>query len=130
MNREALAVKLFEDWGRALESGDPKKAAGLYAEEAIFFPTFSSEVKTKPQEIEEYFEKFLRRAPRAKLELSFFRDFGDFFIHSGRFSLEYLGADSSQQKAFARFHFLYKKVEEEWKILEHHSSLDPYRLYP
>jgi uncharacterized protein (TIGR02246 family) len=59
-----IAKQNFSTWSEALKTGDPKSVAALYAENATFLPTLSSEFKKGAAETEKYFEHFLQKAPR------------------------------------------------------------------
>ena len=46
---------LFDQWNSALQTGDPKQVAALYATDAILLPTVSNKVRHNHEEIEDYF---------------------------------------------------------------------------
>lgn len=51
----------FSSWTKALQTGEPKKVAELYSEDATFLPTMSPEFKRGKSGTEEYFEHFLKK---------------------------------------------------------------------
>ena len=120
MNQQEI-ISLFEKWNDALQTGEPKKVAALYAEDAILLPTVSNKVRHNHEEIEDYFVLFLAKGPQGKIDESNVRIWGDLAINSGiyTFSLK----DGS--KVQARFTYVYRKIEGEWLIVEHHSSQMP-----
>ena len=118
-NHEVLS--LFDDWNSALNTGEPKKVAALYDTSAILLPTISNKVRHNHEEIEDYFVNFLTKEPQGKIDESNIRIFGDIAINSGVYTFTFKDGSNAQ----ARFTFVYNKVGEEWKIIEHHSSLMP-----
>ena len=118
-HQEVLA--LFNKWDLALQSGDAKSVSSLYAKGAIFLPTLCNKVRCSRNEYEAYFIDFLSLTPQVNLVNSNIRIFSDTIIHSGIYDFTF--KDSSLVKA--RFTFVYHKIEDEWLIIEHHSSRMP-----
>jgi uncharacterized protein (TIGR02246 family) len=123
---EAEAVKgLFDKWNAALATLDPKKVAACYAPDGVLLPTVSNKVRTSPTEIEDYFKAFLQLKPQGVIDQSNVRMLSDnSAIHSGVYTFT-LKKPEGPVKVQARFSFLYKKVDGEWKIADHHSSAMP-----
>ena len=113
--------KLFDLWNLAVESGDPKKVTELYDEKAILLPTVSSKVRHNHSEIEDYFREFLSKGPKGEVDESNPRLFGDVAINSGLYQFSFENGDIVK----ARFTFVYRRVQDSWKIVEHHSSVMP-----
>ena len=44
MNKSEITA-LFDQWNSALQTGDPKQVAALYAADAILLPTVSNQVR-------------------------------------------------------------------------------------
>ena len=61
---------LFDEWNSALQTGEPKKVAALYASDAILLPTVSNKVRHNHDEIEDYFVHFLARGPQGEIDES------------------------------------------------------------
>ena len=120
MNTTAIA-SLFDIWNTALQTGNSKTVAQLYAEDAILLPTVSNKVRHNHEEIEDYFVTFLAKEPKGEINESNIRNLGDIAIHSGIYTFTIKGGDKVQ----ARFTYVYQKDGEEWKIIEHHSSQMP-----
>ena len=62
-------ASLFDEWNRAIQSGDPKRVAILYDTNAILVPTLSNKVRHNHNEIEDYFAHFRRLSVQYWLEL-------------------------------------------------------------
>lgn len=120
-NIESKIALLFEKWNDALETGDANSVIALYDKNAILLPTISNKVRHNHNEIKEYFINFLSKNPKGKIDESNIRIFNDIAINSGVYTFSFID-DSSVQ---ARFTFVYKFIENEWKIIEHHSSMMP-----
>jgi uncharacterized protein (TIGR02246 family) len=113
--------KLFDAWNAAIQTGDPDKVVALYAAKAVLVPTLSNDVRTTPEEIRQYFDvEFLPKKPRAQLDQSYPRLFGDVAINSGIYSFFFGGSTTPTQ---ARYSFVYLRDKSGWLIIEHHSSL-------
>ena len=120
-NIESKIALLFEKWNDALETGHANSVIALYDKNAILLPTISNKVRHNHNEIKEYFINFLSKNPKGKIDESNIRIFNDIAINSGVYTFSFID-DSSVQ---ARFTFVYKFIENEWKIVEHHSSMMP-----
>lgn len=114
-------TELFETWNSALQTGDPKQVAALYAADAILLPTVSNRVRHNHEEIEDYFVQFLAKGPSGKIDEANVRIFGDLAINSGVYTFTF--ADGAV--VTARFTYVYRRDGDGWKIIEHHSSAMP-----
>lgn len=116
-----LIHSLFNQWNQALQTGEPKQVAKLYADDAILLPTLSNQVRCDQDEYQDYFHGFLAKGPQAELVETHIRGIQDILINSGiyRFSFK----DGSQVEA--RYTFVYQLIDGKWLIVEHHSSLMP-----
>ena len=112
---------LFEQWNRALQTGDPKQVAALYATDAILLPTVSNKVRHNHNEIEDYFVNFLAKGPQGKIDESNVRIFDDIAINSGVYTFTF----KDGAKVQARFTYVYRWIGQCWLIIEHHSSAMP-----
>jgi uncharacterized protein (TIGR02246 family) len=112
---------LFEQWNSALQTGDPKQVAALYAEDAVLLPTVSNQVRHNHEEIEDYFVHFLAKGPQGKIDESNVRIFGELAINSGVYTFTFKDDVTVQ----ARFTYVYRWDGQRWSIIEHHSSAMP-----
>lgn len=121
-----IARRNFFIWNQALETGDQKKVAGLYAEGATFLPTVSGEFKKGRSGAEEYFKHFLEKNPIGEIIDDEVQILGsDIYLHSGMYNFE-LGPDSKREVVKARFSYVVKLKEDgDFEILHHHSSVKP-----
>jgi uncharacterized protein (TIGR02246 family) len=112
---------LFNEWNKALQTGDPKKVADLYETNGILLPTVSNKVRHNHAEIEDYFVHFLAKGPVGKINEANVRTFGQIAINSGIYTFTFKDGVAVR----ARFTFVYRWNGERWKIVEHHSSQMP-----
>ncbi len=112
---------LFDRWNAALQTGDPNQVVREYAPDAILLPTVSNKVRHNHEEIKDYFEHFMAKGPKGKIDEANIRQFGDVAINSGIYTFSFANGES----VTARYTFVYRQHEGEWKIAEHHSSALP-----
>ncbi len=122
MNTDIAA--LFDLWNSTLQTGDAKQVAALYAADAVLLPTFSSAIRQTPDAIEEYFEEFLKSNPKGTILHQKVSVYDQIAINSGVYQFE-TSISGIEQKMCARFTFVYRKDDKDWKIIEHHSSVMP-----
>lgn len=123
---ETEILRLFDDWNAALKSRDPAQVAALYAPDAILLPTVSNKVRHNTAEIEDYFVRFLAKAPEGRIHESNIRLMGDVAVHSGIYVFR-MTREAGAGDVPARFSFVYQKIDGAWTIVEHHSSYMPER---
>ncbi len=117
---------LFDQWNKALKTGNPDTVVNLYAANAVLQPTVSNQVRSSPEEIKNYFEKFLTLKPQGLINYRQIRELGsNVAMDSGVYTFTLTEADGKKRDVQARYTFVYEKVGGEWKILNHHSSAMP-----
>lgn len=114
-------LALFDRWNTAIKTRDPDKVLAEYAPDAILLPTLSNKPRHNHAEIRDYFEHFLAKGPQGKIDESNVRTFGDIAVNSGIYTFSFANGDQVQ----ARYTYVYRKLDGEWKIVEHHSSAMP-----
>lgn len=112
---------LFTQWNNAIQTRDPKVVTALYASDATLLPTISNIVRHNHAEIEDYFALFLPRGPIGKLLEENIRVIDSIAINSGVYAFSFDDGSTAE----ARYSFVYKKIDSQWKIIEHHSSVMP-----
>lgn len=116
--------QLFEKWNDALKTLNTGEVLKLYAPDAILLPTLSARVRHNHEEIGDYFELFLKMSPTSRIFEENIRTFGEVAINSGIYIFTVLQSGRAVEMP-VRFTFVYKKFEEGWLIVEHHSSAMP-----
>ncbi len=120
-------LDLFDTWNKALQTKNPVTVSRLYhPRSGILIPTVSAKVRHNRTEIKDYFVSFLQKNPFGVISESNIRIYGDIAVNSGLYTFELDGEkENSRIKVGARFTYVYKKEDNEWLILEHHSSVLP-----
>ena len=119
--KETEIAALFDEWNRAVQTGDSGRVADLYAPDSILLPTLSNRVRRSREDIMDYFDHFLAKGPSGRIDESDIRIFGEIAVNSGIYTFTFRDGSSAP----ARFTFVYKWDGERWMIMEHHSSLMP-----
>lgn len=112
----------FEQWNRALASGDPAEVTGLYAHEALLLPTLSAQPRESPEAISDYFHGFLARHPSGTVTHRQIQLGCNQAVDAGTYRFALHDPEATVE---ARYTFVYGLEDGEWRILHHHSSLQP-----
>ena len=121
--RQEIA-QLLRLWTDTLLTEDADKVTALYAEDATLLPTLSKEMCQTPEAIAEYFRVFLSFRPKGTIMHENISLYDPIAINSGVYSFE-VQMEGGVHHLIGRFTFVYRKVDDHWKIIEHHSSLMP-----
>ncbi|MBW2604013.1 MAG: SgcJ/EcaC family oxidoreductase [Deltaproteobacteria bacterium] len=114
----------FAMWNDALQTGAPDNVVACYASGAILLPTMSAKVSHNHAEIRDYFVRFLSKKPLGRITEHNIRIYDNIAVNSGLYTFS-LMEDGGRTDVAARFTFVYRKYEDEWLIIEHHSSILP-----
>jgi uncharacterized protein (TIGR02246 family) len=125
MKYKEKIAELFEEWNKAVESGDPDRVTAMYAFNGILLPTVSNRVRHNHEEIRDYFVHFLAKKPSGKIDESNIRIYNDIAINSGVYTFTFSPDGQEPYSAQARFTYVYQWFGDHWLIVEHHSSLMP-----
>lgn len=133
--------ELLQKWVNAVKSGDPKQVTDLYHENAILLGTFSEKERIGYTLILEYFENLLKLPENVEgvevgivspveveIVSEHFSTSDLFAVNSGHYNFVVTGIEEGSPTPIifkARFSFVYRKDNGEWKIISHHSSLIP-----
>jgi uncharacterized protein (TIGR02246 family) len=122
--REPAAETLFDAWAEALRSRDPAQVVALYADDAVLLPTISNQVRRNHAEMLDYFRNFLVPGPEVRILEQTIRQAGEAVVHTGIYRIT-MGEMPDDPEVDARFTFVYQRVNREWRIVAHHSSVMP-----
>jgi len=118
--------QLFERWNAALASGDPAQVAALYSDDALLLPTLSAQPRDTPAAIRDYFTGFLGRSPRGRIDSRRISLGCNQALDAGTYSFLLQGPPGRDPEwVQARYSFVYTHTGDGWRILHHHSSLQP-----
>ncbi|MER5938388.1 SgcJ/EcaC family oxidoreductase [Streptomyces sp. NPDC001928] len=118
---------LFDQWNRALQTGDPEQVADLYAKDGVLLPTVSNKVRTDRAGIVDYFEHFLVNKPvGTKIETHVNVLDSNSAIDTGTYEFALTDPETGEKSTVeARYTYAYEKRGGEWLIVNHHSSKMP-----
>jgi len=118
-----LAQENFKRWNDALKAKDYEKVAALYSQDLSFLPTVSPKFIRDPQSTKEYFMEFLKKLPEGTITSDKVQRHGDdAYLHTGMYTF-LVGPERNPVNA--RFSYMWRKIDGEWKITHHHSSAVP-----
>jgi uncharacterized protein (TIGR02246 family) len=107
--------------------GNPAPMLKFYAPEAILVATYSPVLLHNSRgELAGYFKKFtaLPNLQGTTQDLQT-RVYGDWAINTGLYTFTFNTPDGADAVVPARFTYVYRKVDGQWLIVDHHSSLVP-----
>ena len=117
--------EMAQKWAEAVQSRLPENVLGLYHPNGLLWGTLSPIVRHGHQAILEYFVKFLQWEDlKCEFTEGIIREFDDFAFYSGSYVFTWKVSGKTVEVP-ARFSFVYRKVNDQWLIMEHHSSLFP-----
>merc|ERR1712054_60373 len=115
---------LLQSWGEQVVAQNRSSVVSHYAWKGTLWPTLSNVLRQDPAEIEDYFVLFLGKidgvTPVVWNEKVAQPVSNDTVMWSGIYTF---GLNSGSVPA--RFSYLVKKVNDQWKIIHHHSSQMP-----
>jgi uncharacterized protein (TIGR02246 family) len=115
----------LSDWAQAIRSRSPERVLTLYADTAVLVGTLSDVIRQGYDPVMEYFVNF---CALDKLDVEVvsknIRMFDDMAISTGIYNFSW---NVASDKVFVRvrFTFVYRREDDKWLIIEHHSSLQP-----
>jgi len=121
-----VAQDNFKRWNDALQTKDYKVVASLYSTSDLsFLPTVSADFIRDSPSTEAYFVEFLKKLPYGTITADKVQSFGDKgYLHSGMYTF-LLGPEGSRTPVEARFSYMWRLIDNVWKIVHHHSSKRP-----
>lgn len=113
-------------WKIALDTHNVERTLDLYDKSALLYATFRTRLDN-PYKIYHYFQSlFRKREFSVTFNSQDIRIFSDTVaINSGMYTFSYKSELGESITINARFTFVYIFEDDAWKIIEHHSSVDP-----
>ena len=122
-NALEIARENFRIWNDALQTRNSAIVDQLYREDCLFLPTFPEEGKETVGKdgVKYYFDHFLKKNPLGIIIDEKVEEKGKNVIsYSGKYDFE-VGPDDNREIVNAEYIFIWKKDENEWKIIFHYS---------
>ncbi len=124
LDSKAVAA-LFDDWNFALASLDASKVVQRYWPDAVLLPTVSNTPRTNAAMIGDYFEHFLAKRPRGRIDTRTIQSGCNVAMDMGTYTFSLMNDKGVTSEVAARYTFIYQYRDGGWKILHHHSSAMP-----
>lgn len=116
---------LFDRWNASLQTGSAEKVTENYASDAVLLPTVSNKPRTNPAEIKDYFEHFLQKKPKGKIDTRTIHVGCNDAYDVGTYTFTLTGPDGKKSDVAARYSYIYELRDGKWLIVHHHSSAMP-----
>lgn len=124
LDSKAVAA-LFDDWNFALSSLDADQVVQRYWPNAVLLPTVSNTPRTNAAMINDYFEHFLAKRPRGRIDTRTIQGGCNVAMDVGTYTFSLMDDKGVTNEVAARYTFIYQYRDGAWKILHHHSSAMP-----
>jgi uncharacterized protein (TIGR02246 family) len=112
------------NWLNVLADGNSVKMTDLYLENGVLLGTLAKEIKQGHEQLQQYFEMFLKKNPIGSIDTFILQNFGDICISDGTYTFE-LDGENGRESVAARYTYVWKKENGKWMIATHHSSVNP-----
>ncbi len=116
----------FKAWNDALRAKDFNRATALYSSSDLtFLPTVSSDFIRDVPSTRRYFMAFVERLPVGEIVADNVQCLGpDAYLHTGLYTFM-TGPEEGRVPVDARFSYMWRKTNGDWRITHHHSSVVP-----
>ena len=111
---------MLETWVDKIRTNDSKQVASLYHDDGLLLGTFSDIERKGYDLILQYFENLLKSKVDVEIITQHKHETNSIITNSGLYNFIVDGKTVN-----ARFSFVFIKVDGDWKILSHHSSVLP-----
>ena len=111
---------MLDTWVDKIRTNDPKQVASLYHDDGLLLGTFSDIERKGYDLILDYFENLLKAKVDVEIVSQHKHETETMAVNSGFYNFIVDGKTVN-----ARFSFVFKKTDDGWKILSHHSSVLP-----
>ena len=111
---------MLETWGNKIRTNDHKQVASLYHNDGLLLGTFSDIERKGHDLISKYFENLFKSQVDVEIVTQNKHETESLVTNSGLYNFIVDGKTVN-----ARFSFVFIKINDDWKILSHHSSILP-----
>jgi uncharacterized protein (TIGR02246 family) len=122
---EAQFARFSDAWA----TRDPDTVVALFTREPVLLPTVSNTPRTTPEGVRDYFVTFLRNSPVGHIDTSTVEIDCDTASRVGTWTVTLTDpATGARRDVAARYSFIYRWEDGQWKIDHLHSSMMPEAL--
>jgi uncharacterized protein (TIGR02246 family) len=116
----------FNRFNSAWATKDPATVTNLFTKDAVLLATVSNKPRTNPAEINDYFVGFLKASPVGTINSSTVKIDCTSAARLGTWTVSLIdAATGAKNDVKARYSFIYRYVDGDWKIDHLHSSAMP-----
>ena len=117
---------LFTNFNEAWATKDPAKVTALFTRKPVLLATVSNQPRTTPEEVNDYFVKFLKSSPVGRIDSSTVELDCNTAARLGTWTVTLTDpATGAKSDVKARYSFIYRYEDGAWKIDHLHSSMMP-----
>ena len=113
-------IDILYTWVNKIKSNNGNDVADLYHQDGLLLGTFSSSERKGKEQILDYFNKLFNSHIDVEIKTKHICKTKSLSTVSGLYNFTV-----DNKKIEARFSFVFLKVDRNWKIISHHSSLIP-----
>lgn len=126
---QAAVESQFEKFNAAWATKDPAKVTSLFTRDAVLLATVSNKPRTNPEEIKDYFVSFLKGSPVGTINSSTVKLGCNQASRLGTWTVTLTdAATGAKTDVKARYSFIYRLEDGQWKIDHLHSSAMPEKI--
>ncbi|MGJ4925659.1 SgcJ/EcaC family oxidoreductase [Bradyrhizobium sp. HKCCYLS2038] len=123
---EAQIEGLFTSFNDAWATKDPAKVTALFTKKPVLLATVSNQPRTTPEDVNDYFVKFLKNSPVGRIDTSTIELDCNTATRLGTWTVTLTDtASGAKTDVKARYSFIYRYEDGVWKIDHLHSSMMP-----
>jgi uncharacterized protein (TIGR02246 family) len=120
---------LFTKFNNAWATKDPAKVTKLFTKDAVLLATVSNKPRLNHAEINDYFVGFLKNNPVGTIRSSTYKMGCNKAARLGTWTVSFTDAvTGAKTDVQARYSFIYRMEDGEWKIDHLHSSMMPEKV--
>ena len=122
------ATQLLAAWIEHFNAHDLDAICSLYSTEAVLWGTYAANLTTEAEGVRRYFSEAFRQGLRAEVvqDTLHTQSYESICVCSGAYVVTKQSSSGSAEYP-ARFSLVVSTVQGQWRIVHHHSSLNPVR---
>ncbi len=121
--------ELFGKFNAAWATKDPATVTNLFTKDAVLLATISNRPRTNHAEIQDYFVSFLKASPVGKIDSSTYKMGCNQAARLGTWTVSLTDPTTGvKSDVKARYSFIYRMENGQWKIDHLHSSMMPEKV--
>lgn len=123
---KAAITAAAQSWADAFNKCDPVRIAALYDAEAVLWGTNAVSIISTATGVRQYFDRACSSTtpPKVVFTEQVIQAFGDTAVNSGAYTFTVM-RDGKPTPLPARYSLTYRRIDNQWLIVSHHSSVRP-----